>query len=114
MATTGKFRLFGALIAGAVAVGMTSAARADVLFHNTTGHTVFFSVTCDGNGVDQWTLAPYGNRSLVCNNGAPEMRVFIKTAHGPDTVTVRATVWDGRTYNLGYDGDGDVSIASRG
>lgn len=111
MATTGKFRIFGALIAGAF--GITSAARADVLFHNTTGHTVFFGVTCDGSGVDQLTLAPYGNRSLVCNNGSQEMRVFIKTAHGADTVTVRALVWDGSTYNLGYDGDGDMSITRR-
>ena len=110
-------RRLGAVFAIATAAGALAGAgtaRADVLFHNTTGQTVYFGVSCNGTGTDQWSVAPFATRSVVCENGSAAMRVYLLTDEARGEVTVRATAWDGRSYDLGYDGSGDVSIAVRG
>jgi hypothetical protein len=107
-------RIAAAAFGGLALVGLTTAARADMLFHNLTGQTLHFSISCDGTGSDQWSIYPNDTGKLVCNNGSQAARVVIRTDHGPYDEVVRATVHDGGAYNLGYDRDGDVSIAPRG
>ncbi|GAN77580.1 hypothetical protein [Acidisphaera rubrifaciens] len=110
-------RRLGAIAAIAAALGATAAspaARADVLFHNTTGQTVYFGVSCNGTGTDQWSVAPFATRRVVCENGAAAMRVYLPTDTARGEAAVRATAWDGRSYDLGYDGGGDIGIVPRG
>lgn len=112
--TARRLGAIAAIAAAAGAIAAPGAARADVLFHNTTGQTVYFGVSCNGTGTDQWSVAPFATRSVVCENGSAAMRVYLLTDDTRGEVTVRATAWDGRSYNLGYDGDGDMSLALRG
>jgi hypothetical protein len=98
------------IAAALLTLGAASAARADVRFHNVTDQPIHFSITCDGDGKDTWTVAPHSSKDLYCNNGSHAAQVVIRTDHGNHDEVVRATVWDGREYKLGYDTDGDVNI----
>jgi hypothetical protein len=99
-----------AVAAALMTLGAVSAARAEMMFRNSTDQPVHFSISCDGDGQDHWTVAPYGTRSLFCNNGSRAAVVEIVTTHGGYDDVVHYTVWDGQTYKLGYDRDGDVNM----
>jgi hypothetical protein len=105
---TSRLVAFGA--AALLTAGVASTARADVAFRNVTGEPIHFGFSCDGYGQDAWTVAPYRTLSIYCNNGSRVATVEIRTAHRHHDEVVRSTVWDGRTYELGFDGDGDVNI----
>ena len=96
--------------AALLTMASASAARADVRFHNLTDQPIHFSMNCDGSGADDWTVGPYGTKNLYCTNGSDSAEIVIRTDHGDRDEVVRATVWDGRGYDLGYDRDGDVNI----
>lgn len=100
---------FAAVLAvSAVAV---PAAHADMVFRNATGRTLHFEITCNGNVMDGWSLAPYGWRSIYCKNGSQVAAVRIRTDRNDgNEMVVRTTVYDGQAYVLGYDRDGDVNI----
>ncbi len=105
--------LTGRLVAAAAALmtlGAVSAAHADMTFRNTTDQPIHFGISCNGDAQDYWTVAPYGSRSLYCNNGSRAAVVEIVTAHDDHDEVVHRTVWDGHSYKFGYDRDGDVSI----
>jgi hypothetical protein len=91
-------------------MGTVSAARADMRFHNVTDQPIHFSISCADEEMDTWTVEPWTTKALYCDNGSPSAEVVIRTDHGTHDEVVRATVWDGRGYNLGFDGDGDVNI----
>lgn len=97
----------GALVAAVAATG----AKADMRFQNLTDQTLHFSMTCNGTALDPWTITPHGSGAIDCTNGSPEALVEILTKHGRYDEVVRAVVHDGYSYRLGYDRDGDVSIA---
>ncbi len=103
------------LVTGVVGIaGFTGAARANTLFTNLTGETVHFTTSCAGaSGTDAWRVAPHSTGSLYCKAGESSMQVTIRTDRGPVDHVVRATVLDGHSYDLGFDDDGDVSIARR-
>jgi hypothetical protein len=103
------------LAAGIVGLaGLSGTARADVLFTNLTSQTLNFSISCAGSGgADAWRVNPHSTGALTCRNGADSAQVTIRTQHSNGTEVVRSTVFDGRSYDLGYDADGDVSIARR-
>lgn len=103
-----------ALAAMLGAVAAPGGARADVLFHNTTGESVYFGISCNGTGTDDWSVAPFATRSVVCENGSAAMRVYLMTNDAGGEGTVRATAWDGRSYDLGYDDGGNIVILPRG
>lgn len=92
-------------------VGVATGAKADVRFHNVTDQTLHFSMTCNGRAMDDWTITPYSSGSIDCTNGSSDAIVQIRTSHGRYDEVVRAVVHDGYSYRLGYDQDGDVSIA---
>jgi hypothetical protein len=94
----------------ATSAAAVPSAHANMVFRNTTDRALRFEITCNDGRVDLWTVAPYGYRSLYCNNGSPVARVRIRTNHGDDVMVVRTTVYDGLSYVLGYDRDGDVNI----
>ena len=96
---------------GLVAFGGASAAKADVVFHNLTSQSIHFTMSCTGNGSDLWTIAPHASGSIYCRNDSPAALVVIRTNHGGYDEVVRKTVVDGVSYDIGYDRDGDVSIA---
>lgn len=102
-----------ALLAAGIA-GLSGAAEANVMFTNLTGQTVHFSASCAGSsGSDAWAVDPHSDGAITCTNGATSMQVTIRTRHDDGDEVVRATVYDGRSYNLDYDRDGDVSIDRR-
>jgi hypothetical protein len=111
MNLTSKSRFAAAGIGALALVAATTAARADVRFHNITGEALHFSITCTGNGNDDWSIAPYSSGAISCTNGSPVAVVTIRTDRGPVDDVVRAVVHDGFSYRLGYDNTGDVSIA---
>jgi len=94
------------------ALGTASMAHADVLFHNITDQPIVFSMSCNGNGFDEYTVAPGGDQQLYCTNGSPSAQVKIITNDGDHDEVVHAIVWNGQRYELGYDEDGDVNIWS--
>jgi hypothetical protein len=96
--------------AALLSLGAVSAARADVRFHNETDQPVHFSITCNGDEADTWTISPHGTKDLYCDNGSSAAMVEIRTDHGNHDEVVHATVWDGSAYVLGFDDDGDVNI----
>jgi hypothetical protein len=102
---------FGLVAVLVVPVIAAPAAHADMIFRNTTGRTLHFELTCNGTGMDTWSLGPYGWRSIYCNNGSRVAAVRIRTDHynGMEMV-VRSTVFDGGTYVLGFDRGGNVNI----
>jgi len=74
-----------------------------------------FQIRCHGGGsVQTFRLAPRSYDDIYCTNGADaEMRVYTDRDNG-DSVVVHGTVFDGNTYRLFYDSDGDVSFRSIG
>jgi hypothetical protein len=99
--------LGGALLA---ATGMASAAHADMVFANATDESVVFTFHCAGGTYDRWTVPSGQQLSLYCNNGADaaSVRIVTREPDGSQT-TVSGTVFDGRTYRIEFDADGDVS-----
>ena len=100
-----------ALVAALLGVtGLASAARADVVFANATDQDVVFTFHCPGGDYDRWTI-PSGDRlSLYCRNGASTASIRIVTDEDSgDRMVVSGRVYDGRTYRIDYDADGDVS-----
>ena len=104
-------RLLAAAICALAVSGAATVAQADVLFHNVTDQTLHFSMTCNGTGQDDYTIDPHSSGSLYCKNGSDAAVVTIRTDHGGYDEVVRAVVYDGSSYRLGYDGQGDVSLA---
>ena len=108
-----KLAAFRALVLGAVtAAGLALAAphaQAAVAFRNITNRPLKFVMDC-GNGQDLWRINPGASANIRCNNDAPAARVVIHTDHNGQDVVVRAVVYDGLAYRIGYDTDGDVNI----
>lgn len=104
-------RIAAAAIGALVVVGVATGARADMRFQNLTDQSLHFSMTCNGTALDAWTITPHGSGAVDCTNGSSEAVVQILTSHGRYDEVVRAVVHDGYSYRLGYDRDGDVSIA---
>jgi hypothetical protein len=99
-------------VAGAVAiVAGASAARADFRIENPTDATLVFHIQCHGGGSDDlYRIVPHSYQTLYCfNGGSAEMRVYTRHPNGA-SVVVRGTVYNGGTYRLHYDGDGDVNV----
>ena len=102
-----------AAFAALVGVGASSAAHASVEFTNITSQAIHFTMSCDGTVGDPWRIDPHASGALSCNNGSQAAVVVIRTDDGNGGgAVVRATVWDGRRYTIGYDHAGDVSIAN--
>jgi hypothetical protein len=115
MAHTFVIRTVAATCGALALVGLTTVANASVLFHNTTDQTLHFSMTCNGAGYDPWTIAPHSTGSIACTNDSPLAQVEIRTDRDDGSVTVvRAAVFNGDAYALGYDREGDVNIAPLG
>lgn len=101
-------------LAGAFVVaglGIAQTAHAEIRFTNITDAALKFQIQCEGGTVDNWSIAPHTTGTLYCRNGAPAAHIRIVTGHpnGRDAV-VTGQVFDGRSYSLGYDNAGDVSI----
>ena len=107
-------RFFSVALGGFALIGVSSVAHADMLFHNITDETLYFGLSCNGSGIDQWAIAAHDTRSIVCRNGSSVASVEIRTRErdGGHAV-VHATVYNGVGYDLGFDDDGDVSIERR-
>ena len=105
------------MAAGTIGIaGLSHAASASVLFNNLTSQDLRFTTACaKDTSTQEWVVDPHARGALYCRNGSDEMQVTIRTQRSNGTVeVVRSTVFDGRAYDLGYDDDGDVSIARRG
>jgi len=101
-------RIFSAVFA-LFALGAAPMAHADVYFHNIADQPIVFSVSCNGTGSNEFTVAGNGDQQIYCTNGSQAAQVEIRTDDG---TVVHAIVWNGRSYELGYDEDGDVNIWS--
>jgi hypothetical protein len=91
--------------------GMASAAKADIGFTNVTDETLVFNLQCPNGSVDTWQIYPHRHLNIYCTNNAGAAAISIRTRHSDGRAfVVRGTVYDGRTYLIGHDDDGDVSI----
>jgi hypothetical protein len=91
--------------------GMASAAKADIGFTNVTDETLVFNLRCPYGSVDTWQIYPHRHINIYCTNNAGAATISIRTRHRDGRAyIVRGTVYDGRTYALGHDDDGDVTF----
>ena len=111
MACKNRIRTLALGAALLAVTGFASVARADVVFANATDQDVVFTFHCPGGANDRWTV-PSGDRlSLYCRNGASSATVRIVTDEDSgDRMIVSGRVYDGRSYRIDYDAEGDVSF----
>ncbi len=112
-----KFRCFTAsrlLAAGVVlaTLGAAQAAHASIHFTNITDNALRFQLRCEDDSVlTTWRIEPHATANIFCRNQASvaHLRIYTDRDNGQQIV-VRSLVYDGSSYLLGYDGDGDVNV----
>jgi hypothetical protein len=91
--------------------GMARAAHADIGFTNVTDESLVFNLQCPAGSLDTWRIAPHSHLNIYCTSGARAANIAIRTTHRDGRAyIVRGTVYDGRSYAIGHDDDGDVSF----
>ncbi len=96
-------------------LGAVQAAHASIHFTNITDNALRIQLRCDDDSVTTlWKIEPHATANIFCRNGANVAHLRINTNQDGEERVVRGLVYDGSTYLLGYDGEGDVSFKSVG
>jgi hypothetical protein len=103
--------LLGTATAAVVGATIMGSANAAVRFINVADRPVIFTMRCeDSDQTYRWRVRVDHSLDVTCNNGAARALVRLYTDDEDTTHVVSRVVFDGLSYDLGFNNDGDASI----
>lgn len=104
--------LLGTATAALVGTSIIGSANAAMRFTNVSDRAIVFTIRCeDDRETDRFWVRVGHYLDLTCNNGASRALVRLYTDNGELTHVISRVVYDGATYDVGFNRDGNASIS---
>jgi len=104
--------LLGMATAALVGTSIIGSANAAVQVTNVSDRPIVFTIRCeDDSRTDRWSVRVGHTLDLTCNNGASRALVRLYTDNGELTHVISQVVYDGASYDVGFNRDGNASIS---